>query len=98
MQKAAANRIALIVLENRRVGLLLVADDDVEDRMTAVRSGQRVAQIRLGHNERACIGGASVDDPGHEPLPAQAPIGSATALRSFLNLELYSLSCHGAEV
>jgi hypothetical protein len=57
-----------------------------------------VAEIGFGHGERARLEGASVEDAGNEALPAQAPVGSATALGSFLNLELYSLSSHGAEV
>jgi hypothetical protein len=57
-----------------------------------------MAQIGLGHGECARLENASIENPGNEPLSAQAPVGSATALGSFLNLELYSLSSHGAEV
>ena len=98
MQKAATNRIALIILEYRRVRFLLVADDDIEDRVCSVLTGQGVAQIRLGYDERARLECGSVENPGHEPPPTQAPVGGATALPSILNLELYSLSSHGAEV
>ena len=90
--------MALIVLENRRVRFLLLAHDDIENRVAPVLAGQGVAEIGFGQGERARAEGASVEDAGNEALPAQAPVGSATALGSFLNLELYSLSSHGAEV
>jgi hypothetical protein len=80
------------------VRLLLVADENVEDRVATVRARQGVAQIRLGHCECARLEGTSVKDAGNEPLAAQAPIGSASTLGSFLNLEFYSLGSHGAEV
>ena len=98
MQKVATNGIALVVLENRRVRFLLVADDDIEDRVRSVLAAQGVAQLGLGHDERARLDFLPVENPGNEPLQTEAPIGGATALRSFLNLELYSLSSHGAEV
>jgi hypothetical protein len=63
-----------------------------------VLTAQGVAQLRLRHDECARLECLPVENPGHEPLPTQAPNGGATALRSFLNLELYSLSSHGAEV
>jgi hypothetical protein len=98
MQESALDGMALVVLEDRRVRFLLLADDYVEDCVRPVLAGERVAQLRLGHDECTRLECAPVENARNQPLLAQAPIGSATALRSFLKLELYSLSSHGAEV
>jgi len=77
---------------------LLAGDDDVEDHVRSVLAGQSATQRRLGHGDRSRFQLASIENAGHQPVPAQAPNRSGTSLRAFLNVELYSLSSHGGEV
>ena len=78
--------------------IILMADDDVEDRVRSVLAGQRATQLRLEHDDRSRLQLAPIENTGHEPVLTQAPVGSGTSLRAFLNLELHSLGSHGGEV
>ena len=67
-----ADRILLVLGEDRRVDGLLSLEDDVEDRVQARRPGHRGPQVLLGDRDRPRMA-LPVEDAGNEPLGAQAP-------------------------
>ena len=90
----AADRIALVLLQDRRVRRGLTVEHDVEHGVQAGRAGQRGAEIALVDDERLRAG-LAVEDAGNEPLLAQAPrLGRAEPF-AFLYLETKSVAGHG---
>src|SRR5260221_8887665 len=70
MRDVAANLVALVLLEDRRV-LAAAVDRDVEHGMAAGLGRQRCAEITLADRDRNRPV-ATVENPGNQPLPAQA--------------------------
>jgi hypothetical protein len=90
----AADRILLVVLEDRGVRRLLPLEDDVEDRVKPALSRQDAAELALGDADRVRLLAAAVEDAGDEALTAQAPsVGRATVL-ALLHLQLDSFAGH----
>ena len=90
----AADRVALVLLEDRRLRRRLAVDDDVEHRVQARRAGQRRAQLALVDGERLRRRTA-VEDARNEALLAQAPrLGRAEPL-TCLYLQTKSVAGHG---
>ena len=90
----AANRIALVLLQDRRMLGGLALEHDVEHGVQAGRAGQRSAEIALADDERLRRR-AAVENAGNEPLLAQAPrLGRAEPV-AFLHLETKSVAGHG---
>ena len=62
-----ADRIDLVVLEDRRVRRLLALEHDVEDRVQSGGAGQHAAELALGHGDRVRLVPAPVEDAGDHP-------------------------------
>ena len=90
----AANRVALVLLEDRRVRGRLPLEHDVEHGVQAGRAGERAPELALVDREglRARL---AVEDAWNQPLLAQAPrLGRAESL-TFLHFQSKSLAGHG---
>src|SRR5207302_551881 len=74
-----ADRILLVVLEDRRVRRLLAFEEDVEDRVQTACAREDATQLPFGDADRVRHLPVPVEDAGDEPLPAQSPrVGGAT--------------------
>ena len=94
-----ADRIDLVVLEDRRVRRLLPRQDDVEDRVQPVAAGQHAAQLALGHADRVRLVPAPVEDAGDQAVLAQPARLAGAALLALLHLETDPFAGHtGGEV
>src|SRR2546427_785326 len=69
----AANRVLLIVLEDRGMGAFLAVEQDVEDRVQAVLPAEDSAELALGDDDRVRRVSAPVEDARNQALLAQAP-------------------------
>ncbi len=78
MDELPAQRILLVVLENRRARPILALEDDVEDRVHAAAAGQHAPELALGNADRVRRIAVPVDDPGDQAAAAQ-PAGLARA-------------------
>ena len=63
----AADRVALVLLEDRRVHRRLAGEHDVEDRVEPRGTGERPAQVALGHDEWVRRLALAVRTPGIRP-------------------------------
>jgi hypothetical protein len=90
----AANRVLLVVLEDRGVRRLLALEDDVENRVQAARAGQDAAQLPLGDADRMRRVPASVQDTRDQTLPAQPTGRGGTARLALADFQLDSFSGH----
>src|SRR5439155_10544170 len=89
-----ADRILLVVLEDRRVCRRLSFEDDVEDRVKPSGARQDAAQLALGNADCMGLLAVAVEDAWNEPLLAQAPsIGRPTPF-ALPNLQLYPFARH----
>ena len=73
VRDVAADRILLVVLENRGVRGVLAFDDDVEDRVQPSLAGQHPAEVALRHGDGVGALALAVEDAGDEAGLAQAP-------------------------
>ena len=94
VEEPGARRIQLVFLDDRMVGLLLALEDDVEDRVQAVVTRQRLAELALLDAERMRLVPTPVENAGDQTLITQAPRGRAPARLPHLHPQLDSLSCH----
>ena len=90
----AANRILLVLGEDRRMHRLLALDDDVEDRVKPGRACHHGTKLPLGDGDRARVT-LPVQDAGDEPLRAEAPGAARADLLALAHFELQSVSRHG---
>src|SRR5262249_12016430 len=98
MRDVPADRVLLIVLEDRRVRRRLALQDDVEDRVQAALASQNTTELALGDADRVRLLAVAVEDAGNEALTAQAARVSRAASLALLDLQLDSFSGHsGAE-
>ena len=86
----AADRILLVLGENRRMHGRLTLDDDVENRVEPRRAGHDRAKLPLGNDDRARVT-LPVQNAGDEPLRAEAP-GVTRAESSRSRTSSFSLS------
>ena len=90
----AADRILLILGENRRMHGRLALDDDVEDRVKPRRAGHRRAKLPLGNDDRARVT-LPVQNARDEALRAEAPGATRAEILALANFELQPVSRHG---
>ena len=94
-----ADRIDLVLLEDRRVRRGLPLEDDVEDRVQAVTARQDAPELTLLHADRVGLVPAPVQDAWDVALLAQAPRVAGSPLLALLYLETDSFAGHtGGEV
>ena len=94
VEQPRLGRMELVVLEDRVVGLLSVAEHDVENRVRPMLTGEDASELALGDAERVRLAAVSVEDARNEPLRAQASRLRAPPRLTLLDLELDSLSRH----
>ena len=87
VRDGAADRVLLVVGEDRRVNGLLACEDDVEDRVQTGRTGQRRPEIVLGNGDRTCVP-LAVEHAGDQALRTQAPRLARPARVPLLHLQL----------
>src|SRR5438094_767103 len=81
VRDVTADRILLVVLEDRGMGRRLALEHDVEDRVEPAGAGQHTPEIALRHADRIGAFPLPVEDAGDEPLLAQPPsVGGAARL------------------
>ena len=90
----AADRILLVLGENRRMHGRLALDHDVEDRVEPRRAGHDRAKLPLGNDDRARVT-LPVQNAGDEALRAEAPGVTRAEILALANFELQPLSRHG---
>ena len=94
-----ADRVDLVVLEDRRVRGLLAREHDVEDRVQPGRAGQDAPELPLGNGDRMGMLSASVEDAGDQPRLAQALGVARASLLALLDLQTNAFAGHtGGEV
>ena len=71
VDELSAERILLVVLEDRRVRPVLTVEDDVENRVHPAAAGERPPQVALRDRDRVRLSAAAVENAGDEPLLAQ---------------------------
>src|SRR5919106_853421 len=89
-----ADRILLVVGENRRVHRLLAFEDDVENGVESRRATHRSAQRPLGDCDRARLT-VAVEHAGDDPLRAKAAGMARATLLALTHLELDPVAGHG---
>ena len=89
-----ANRILLIILEDRCVRRGLPFEDDVEDRVEPAGAGQDPAQLTLGHGDGVGLLALAVEDARDKTFLAQAPSVGGTTPFALSNLQLDPFSRH----
>jgi hypothetical protein len=72
VEEARADRVELVLLDDRVVRLLLPLKDDVEDGVEAVIAGQRLAQLTFFDGERMRLVAVPIEDSRDEPSRTQA--------------------------
>ena len=99
VREPPSGRMHLVVLEHGVANLAVaVPEDDVEDRVHAVVTGQRAAKLALGDGEGVRVAAVPVDDPRDEAARAQPPgLGAAEPLAR-LHVELDPLTGHDGPV
>ena len=90
----AADRILLVVGEDRRMDGLLALDDDVEDRVQPRRAGHRGPELALGDDDRTRVT-LAVQDARDEPLRAQTTGAARAEILALAHFELQPVSGHG---
>ena len=95
VREMASNRILLVVLDDRGMGRLLAVEDDVEDRVEAVRASERASQRPLGDDERVRLLPPAVEDARDQPVAAQASRVTRSDGVPLLHLQAYSFPSHG---
>ena len=90
----AADRIPLVLLQDRRMRGALALEHDVEHGVQPRGAGQRGAELALADRERL-RGRAPVEDARNEALLAQAPRLGRAEPGPFLHLETKSVAGHG---
>ena len=95
VRDAAAHRVHLVVLEDRRVRAAGAVDLDVEDRVEARGARERAAQLALGDRDRDRLA-APVEHAGDEPLLAQAARLARAQVAPRGDDQLGALSGHSA--
>ena len=93
VDQAAAQRILLILLEDRRMRGLLPGEHDVENRVEAAGAAERAAQLALRDTDRVRLR-APVEDARDETLLAQAPGLPRTDAVALPDFQLDPLSRH----
>ena len=71
VRQRAADRVTLVVLEDRVVRRRLALDHHVDDRVEARRPGEGRAELALTDEDRARVA-LAVEDARHQPLLAEA--------------------------
>ena len=89
-----ADRVALVLLEDRGVHLGLTLQNDVEHRVQPRGASQRGAKLTLADGE-GVRSRLPVEDAGNEPLLAQATGLGRAEPRTFLHFETKSVAGHG---
>ena len=89
-----ANRILLVVGEDRRMDCLLPLDDDVEDRVQPGHAGHRRPELALGDDDRTRVT-LAVQDPRDEPLRAQTTGATRAEILALAHFELQPVTGHG---
>ena len=90
----AADRIPLVLLQDRRMRGALALEHDVEHGVQPRGAGEGGAELALADRERL-RGRAPVEDAGNEALLAQAPRLGRAEPAPFLHLETKSVAGHG---
>ena len=90
----AADRILLVLGEDRGMDCLLPLDDDVEDRVQPRRARHRRPKLALGDDDRARVT-LPVQDAGDQPLRAKAPGAARADVLALAHFELQPVSRHG---
>ena len=94
-----ADRIALVLLEDRRVRGLLALEDDVEDGVQAVAARQDAPELALLHADRVgLLARARTGRRGSAPPCAGAATRGFPRSLALLDLETDSLAGHGGGV
>ena len=94
VRDGAADRILLVLGEDRRMHGLLALDDDVEDGVEPRRARHRRTKLPLRHDDRACMT-LPVQDAGDEALRAEAPSATRADVLALAHFELQPVSRHG---
>src|SRR4051812_21119977 len=98
MRDVTANRILLVVLEDRGVRRLLPLEDDVENRVQASLPREHAAKIALRDADRVWFLAAAVEDAGDESLTAKAARVGRAAPLALPHSQLHAFARHfGAE-
>ena len=90
----AADRILLVLGENRRMHGRLALDHDVENRVEPRRADHDCAKLPLRHDDRARVT-LPVQNAGDEALRTEAPGVTRAEILALANFELQPLSRHG---
>ena len=90
----SANRILLVLREDRRMDRRLALDHDVEDRVQSRGARHGRPQLALGDDDRARVA-LPVEHAGNEPLRAQAPGLARAEFLALAHFELQPVSGHG---
>jgi hypothetical protein len=77
------------------MGRLLVVENDIEDRVEAVRATERAPQRALGHDERMWLVPPAVEDARDQTVSAQASRVTRSDGVPLLYLQAYSFPSHG---
>src|SRR5207248_271827 len=88
-----ADRIVLVLLEDRRVRRLLILEHDVEDRVHARRAGEYAAQVPLGNDDRVRLP-VPVEDAWDQTLTAQALRLAGSEPLALANLQFDAFTGH----
>ena len=94
VRDGAADRILLILGENRRMHGRLTLDHDVENRVEPRRARHDRAKLPLRNDDRARVT-LPVQNAGDEALRAEAPGVTRAEFLALANFELQPLSRHG---
>src|ERR671937_3128049 len=86
----AAQRILLVVLEDRRVRVAVAVEDDVEDGVQSAGAGEHATKVALGNGDRLRVVAAPIEDARNQPLLTQAASVSGTPTLPLANFEPYS--------
>src|SRR5581483_3315086 len=89
-----ANRVDLVVLEDRRVRRLLALEHDVEDRVQPMTAGEHAPQLALRHADWMRLVPATVEDARDDPVAAQPPGLARPAQLALLHLQTNPLAGH----
>ena len=99
VRDVAAQRILLVVLQDRRVRRLLPLEDDVEDRVQPAGAGQHPPQLALRHADGVRLLALAVEHPRDQPFLPQPPRVGRAAPVALPHLELDAFTRHdGGEV